>query len=100
MEEIDEEELAARSAKIEQELDDLGRMLTKSQSLQQIDQRAEECIKRFRGTHNRSARKRIAKILFNVPRHQHQILPFYSRFAATINTYYPEVGIELIRMLD
>ena len=44
--------------------------------------------------------KRIAKVLFNVPRHQHQILPFYSRFAAIVNTYHPEVGTELIRMLD
>ena len=96
----DEEELAARSAKAEQELEDLGRNLTKSQSLYQIDQRAEECIKRFRGAHYRAARKRIASALFNVPRHQHQILPFYSRFAAIISTYHPEVGAELIRMLD
>ena len=96
----DEEELAARSAKAEQELEDLGKNLTKSQSLYQIDQRAEECIKRFRGAHYRAARKRIAKVLFNVPRHQHQILPFYSRFATIVNTYHPEVGTELIRMLD
>ena len=97
---LDQEELAARSAKVEQELEDLGRNLTKSQSLYQIDQRAEECIKRFRGAHNKPARKRIAKVLFSVPRHQHQILPFYSRFAAIISTYYAEVGTELIRMLD
>ena len=35
--EVDEEEAAARSAKAEQDLEDLGRNLTKSQSSHQID---------------------------------------------------------------
>ena len=48
VDDADEAEIAARSTKAEQELEGLGRNLTKSQSLHQIDQRAEETIKAFR----------------------------------------------------
>ena len=48
VDDADEAEIAARSTKVEQELEGLGRNLTKSQSLHQIDQRAEETIKAFR----------------------------------------------------
>lgn len=34
-------------------------------------------------------------MLFNVQPHMQQLLPFYSRFTAILNTYYPEIGQEL-----
>jgi len=37
--------------------------------------------------------------LFGVPRTQHQLLPFYARFTAILSQYYPEIGVELLKML-
>lgn len=43
--------------------------MTKSQSKDQIDQRAEECIKRFKGAYSKQIRRNLAYILFSVPNH-------------------------------
>jgi hypothetical protein len=39
-------------------------------------------------------------MLFAVPRTQHQLIPFYARFTAIINQYFPEVALELVKMLE
>ena len=78
--------------KAEQELDEMNRLLSKSQSKDQIDQRAEECIKKFKGVYYKTTRKNLAYVLFNVPSHMQQLLPFYGRFAAIMNNYYAELG--------
>lgn len=78
--------------KADHELDEMSRLLNKSQSKDQIDQRAEECIKKFKGAYFRHSRRKLAHVLFNVQSHMLQLLPFYSRFATIMNTYYPEIG--------
>jgi regulator of nonsense transcripts 2 len=86
----------------EAQFEELGKRIVKSQSKDQIDQRSEECIKRFSGPQNfaKVIRKRVAKMLFAVPRTQHQLIPFYARFTATINQYFPDVAAELVKMLE
>jgi len=37
-------------------------------------------------------RKRTAKILFEVPRSQNALIPFYARFAATVSQYFKDLG--------
>ena len=83
----------------ELELDDMAQKLIKSQSKDQIDQRAEECIKKFKGIYYRQSRRSLARILFNVQSHMQQLLPFYARFASIMNTYYPEFGAEMVNLL-
>jgi len=86
-------------AEAELALKEFSRLLNKSQSKDQIDQRSEECIKRFKGVYYRQTRRNLAYILFTVPSHMQQLLPFYGRFAATLNQYFSEVGSELVSLL-
>ena len=53
----------------EQALNELTRLLNKSQSKVQIDQRSEECIKRFKGVYFKQTRRNLAYILYTVPGH-------------------------------
>lgn len=86
--------------KIKLQLKDLSKVLIKSQSKDQIDQRAEEIIKNFSGSHNKAARKQIAEILFSVQPSLVHLIPFYSRLAATITVVFPEFGQELLTLLQ
>lgn len=41
---------------------------------------------------NKNARKRLVKTLLGVQRQRLDLLPYYSRLIATLNTYFPDVG--------
>jgi regulator of nonsense transcripts 2 len=45
-------------------------------------------------------RKRTAKILFEVPRSQNALIPFYARFTATVSQYFKDLGQELVNLLE
>ena len=60
---VSEEQLNDMTIKAEQELDEMNRLLSKSQSKDQIDQRAEECIKKFKGVYYKTTRKNLAYVL-------------------------------------
>jgi hypothetical protein len=47
---VDDQQIVDAGKKAEAQFEDLSKKLAKSQSKDQIDQRAEECIKRFSGT--------------------------------------------------
>ena len=47
----------------------------------------------------RSNRKKLVKTLFTVPRTRYDLLPFYSRFVATLNPCMPEVASDLVVLL-
>jgi len=47
----------------------------------------------------KQTRRNLAYVLFNVPAHMQQLLPFYARFAATLAQYFTEVGSELVHCL-
>ena len=57
---VSEEQLAEIYDKAEQELQALSRLLSKSQSKDQIDARSEECIKKFKGAYFRDTRRSLA----------------------------------------
>jgi hypothetical protein len=84
----------------------MAKMLQKSQSKDQIDERATEFLKHFgiSSAHSQSVsgkggRKRMAKILFDVPRSQIVLIPFYARFTAVVSQYFRDLGQELVTLL-
>jgi|LauGreDrversion4_2_1035121.scaffolds.fasta_scaffold67406_4 regulator of nonsense transcripts 2 len=42
----------------------------------------------------------MAKILYEVPRSQLALIPFYARFTAVVSQYFRDVGQELVGMLE
>ncbi|EIW82813.1 ARM repeat-containing protein [Coniophora puteana RWD-64-598 SS2] len=61
-----------------------------------IDQAAVE----FTFLNSKAARKRLVKFLGSVPKNRTDLLPHYSRLAATLNKYMPDIGTELVAILD
>ena len=44
-------------------------------------------------------RKKLPQCLFNVPRQELELLPYYSRLVATLHNVYPEISEKLIQLL-
>ncbi|GAW05433.1 ARM repeat-containing protein [Lentinula edodes] len=61
-----------------------------------IDQAAVE----FVFLNSKAARKRLIKFLGQVPKNRTDLLPHYSRLVATLNPYMPDIGTELVSILD
>ncbi|KAG2150468.1 ARM repeat-containing protein [Suillus clintonianus] len=54
----------------------------------------------FAFLNSKAARKRLIKFLGAVPKNRTDLLPHYARFVATLNRYMPDVGTELVALLD
>lgn len=54
----------------------------------------------FAYINSKAARKKVWKFLGSVPKTRTDLLPHYSRFAAILNRYMPDIGIGLISVLD
>ncbi|TRM69332.1 transcription factor [Schizophyllum amplum] len=54
----------------------------------------------FAFLNTKAARKRLVKFLSQVPKNRTDLLPHYSRLVATLNKYMPDVGTELVSILD
>lgn len=54
----------------------------------------------FAFLNSKAARKRLIKFLGAVPKNRIDLLPHYSRFVATLNRYMPDIGAELVALLD
>ncbi|TFK53931.1 transcription factor [Heliocybe sulcata] len=61
-----------------------------------IDQAAVD----FAFLNSKAARKRLVKFLSQVPKNRTDVLPHYSRLVATLNKYMPDIGTELVAVLD
>ncbi|KAF8633394.1 hypothetical protein AX17_004565 [Amanita inopinata Kibby_2008] len=61
-----------------------------------IDQAAVD----FAFLNSKAARKRLIKFFSQVPKNRTDLLPHYSRLAATLNKYMPDIGTELVAILD
>ncbi|GAA5864331.1 hypothetical protein JCM3774_002754 [Rhodotorula dairenensis] len=49
---------------------------------------------------SKAARKRLVKTLGSVSRNRQDILPYYGRLVGTLNPYMPDVGKELVALLE
>ncbi|GAA5985262.1 hypothetical protein JCM10908_002591 [Rhodotorula pacifica] len=49
---------------------------------------------------SKAARKRLVKTLGSVSRNRQDILPYYARLVGTLNPYMPDVGKELVALLE
>ncbi|KAG6903019.1 hypothetical protein C0995_007452 [Termitomyces sp. Mi166 len=54
----------------------------------------------FAFLNSKAARKRLVKFLAQVQKNRTDLLPHYSRLVATLNEYMPDVGTELVAILD
>lgn len=54
----------------------------------------------FAFINSKAARKRVVKFLAQPPKNRLDLLPYYARFVATLSKYMPDVGTELIAILD
>ncbi|KZS98144.1 ARM repeat-containing protein [Sistotremastrum niveocremeum HHB9708] len=54
----------------------------------------------FAFLNSKAARKRLVKFLFQAPKNRIDILPYYARMVATLNKYMPDVGRDLVSMLE
>ncbi|KAG6845896.1 hypothetical protein H0H87_000702 [Tephrocybe sp. NHM501043] len=54
----------------------------------------------FAFLNSKAARKRLVKFLTQVPKNRTDLLPHYSRLVATLNKYMPDIGTELVAVLD
>jgi regulator of nonsense transcripts 2 len=54
----------------------------------------------FAFLNSKAARKRLIKFLNAVPKNRTDLLPHYARFVATLNRYMPDIGAELVALLD
>ncbi|EKM54104.1 uncharacterized protein PHACADRAFT_257716 [Phanerochaete carnosa HHB-10118-sp] len=61
-----------------------------------IDQAAVD----FAFLNSKAARKRLAKFMSQTPKNRLDVLPHYSRLIATLNKYMPDIGSELVSVLD
>lgn len=76
----------------------LDQELPESHGREQIDDISE----RFCSNHgsSKSSRKRLAKALFQVPHARLDLLPFYSRMAATVDRIWPDITAPLLVDLE
>ena len=92
------------TTQIDSQIQDLSRKLAKSQSVELIDQRAEECIKVVARsptqTVSKTIRKRLPKLILSSPRNQDQLIAYYVRFLAIVGQYYAEVVTETVKSVD
>ncbi|PRQ75790.1 Armadillo-type fold [Rhodotorula toruloides] len=70
--------------------------LPEASSKKSIDDIAVE----FAFLNSKAARKRLVKTLGSVSRNRQDILPYYSRLVGTLNPYMPDVGKELVALLE
>ncbi|KAI0644392.1 ARM repeat-containing protein [Trametes meyenii] len=61
-----------------------------------IDQAAVD----FAFLNSKAARKRLVKFMAQVPKSRTDLLPHYSRLVAILNRYMPDVGSDIVAMLD
>ncbi|KAI0360874.1 ARM repeat-containing protein [Trametes cingulata] len=61
-----------------------------------IDQAAVD----FAFLNSKAARKRLVKFMGQVPKSRTDLLPHYSRLIAILNRYMPDIGTEIVAMLD
>lgn len=61
-----------------------------------IDQAAVD----FAFLNSKASRKRLVRFLGQVPKNRTDLLPHYSRLVATLNPYMPDVGTDLVAILD
>ncbi|KZT08499.1 transcription factor [Laetiporus sulphureus 93-53] len=61
-----------------------------------IDQAAVD----FAFLNSKAARKRLIKFMSQIPKSRSDLLPHYSRLIATLNKYMPDIGSEVVAMLD
>ncbi|BGP42681.1 mRNA decay protein [Rhodotorula kratochvilovae] len=54
----------------------------------------------FAFLNSKAARKRLVKTLGSVSRNRQDILPYYARLVGTLNPYMPDVGKELVALLE
>ncbi|GAA5822482.1 hypothetical protein JCM5353_000523 [Sporobolomyces roseus] len=54
----------------------------------------------FAFLNSKAARKRLVKVLGSVGRNRQDILPYYARLVGTLNPYMPDIGKDLIAVLD
>ncbi|SCV73578.1 BQ2448_7504 [Microbotryum intermedium] len=54
----------------------------------------------FAFLNSKAARKRLVKHLASVNRNRQDLLPYYARLVGTLNTYMPDIGKELITILE
>ncbi|KAM0791783.1 hypothetical protein ACM66B_004046 [Microbotryomycetes sp. NB124-2] len=54
----------------------------------------------FAFLNSKAARKRLVKTLAAVPRSRSDLLPYYARLVGTLNPYMPDVGKELVAILE
>ncbi|KAF5393301.1 hypothetical protein D9757_000666 [Collybiopsis confluens] len=54
----------------------------------------------FAFLNSKAARKRLVKFFGQVPKNRVDLLPHYSRLVATLNSYMPDIGSELVSTLD
>ncbi|BGP19262.1 hypothetical protein JCM10213_008219 [Rhodosporidiobolus nylandii] len=54
----------------------------------------------FAFLNSKAARKRLVKTLGSVSRNRQDILPYYGRLVATLNPFMPDVGKELVALLE
>jgi regulator of nonsense transcripts 2 len=54
----------------------------------------------FAFLNSKAARKRLVKFLGQVPKNRTDLLPHYSRLVATLNRYMPDLGTEIVAVLD
>ncbi|KAK4055012.1 mRNA decay protein [Microbotryomycetes sp. JL221] len=54
----------------------------------------------FAFLNSKAARKRLVKTLAGVPRTRSDLLPYYARLVGTLNPYMPDVGKELVAILE
>ncbi|KAH9929303.1 ARM repeat-containing protein, partial [Amylocystis lapponica] len=61
-----------------------------------IDQAAVD----FAFLNSKAARKRLVKFMGQTPKSRSDLLPHYSRLIATLNKYMPDIGTEIVAVLD
>lgn len=61
-----------------------------------IDQAAVE----FAFLNSKAARKRLIKFFTQIPKNRNDVLPYYSRFIATLSKYMPDVSVEVVKYLS
>ncbi|KAJ7072238.1 ARM repeat-containing protein [Mycena amicta] len=54
----------------------------------------------FAFLNSKAARKRLVKFLGQVPKNRTDLIPHYSRLVATLNQYMPDIGTDLVVILD
>ncbi|KAJ7346726.1 transcription factor [Mycena albidolilacea] len=54
----------------------------------------------FAFLNSKAARKRLVKFLGQVPKNRTDLLPHYARLVATLNKYMPDIGTDVVAILD